>query len=204
MAYDPRALVPFIRETAIKYGINPDIAVKVAESEGLQQFSSGIPGEKSFGAFQLNTQGGLGNEFQKATGLDPSDPKNEQAGIDFALRYASKHGWGAFHGAKNRYGYGPFEGIGQQASLPPARPISGPAPLEPQKSLPPQPLNLAQSIPQSPSFAPVQQPAAPPLQVDQLLPMLNAPPQIKRAINLAQAYSKIPVPEGFRGFSYTG
>src|SRR5512139_1317364 len=155
MAYDPRALVPFIRETAAKYGIDPDVAVKVAESEGLNQFTSGIPGENSYGAFQLNTQGGLGNEFQKATGLDPSDPKNEQATIDYALKYASKKGWGAFHGAKNRYGYGPFEGIGgqQTASVPPEQPSAPPPPLEPQKPLPPQPLNLVQAMGQSqPSF----------------------------------------------------
>src|SRR5512139_1044912 len=132
MAYDPRALVPFIRETAAKYGIDPDVAVKVAESEGLNQFTSGIPGENSYGAFQLNTQGGLGNDFQKATGLDPADPKNEQAAIDFALKHASQNGWGAFHGAKNRYGYGPWVGIGGNPI--PSAPTIGNASQAPQQT----------------------------------------------------------------------
>ena len=39
-------------------------------------------------------QGGLADEFQKATGLDPSDPKNEQAMNDWGIWYASKHGFG--------------------------------------------------------------------------------------------------------------
>ena len=108
---DPRGMVPFIRETAKKYGIDPNVAVNVARSEGLGTFTSGIPGEKSFGAFQLNTQGGMGNEFYRDTGLDPSDPRNEKATINYALSKASTGGWGPFHGAKNRYGYDNFAGI---------------------------------------------------------------------------------------------
>ena len=83
----------------------------MARSEGLGTFTSGIPGEKSFGAFQLNTQGGMGNEFYRDTGLDPSDPRNEKATIDYALRKACAGGWAPFHGAKNRYGYDNFAGI---------------------------------------------------------------------------------------------
>jgi hypothetical protein len=107
---DPRGLVPYIRATAQKYGIDPDVAVRVARSEGLVGFTSGIPGEQSFGAFQLNTQGGLGNVFRRQTGLDPSNPRNERATIDFALKYASQHGWGDFHGAHNT-GIGRWQGI---------------------------------------------------------------------------------------------
>ena len=73
---DPRGLSDYIRETAKKYGVDPEVALKVAKSEGLRDFSG--DGGKSGGAFQLYTGGGLGNEFQKMTGLDPLDPKNEK------------------------------------------------------------------------------------------------------------------------------
>jgi hypothetical protein len=105
---DPRGLTGYIRETAKKYGVDPDVALKVAKSEGLRDFSG--DGGKSGGAFQLYTGGGLGNEFQKETGLDPLDPKNEKATIDYALRHASQHGWKPWHGAA-KVGVGEFDGI---------------------------------------------------------------------------------------------
>ena len=113
---DPRGLTPFIRATAMKYGISPEVALRVAKSEGLNSFKSGViqkdgTEEPSFGAFQLYTGGGLGNQFQKDTGLDPADPNNEKATIDYALKHASKVGWGPWHGAKNT-GIGQYEGIG--------------------------------------------------------------------------------------------
>ncbi|MCK1639109.1 hypothetical protein IVA95_16230 [Bradyrhizobium sp. 157] len=106
---DPRGMEGYIREAARARGIDPDTAVAVAKSEGLRTFLG--DNGKSGGAFQLYTGGGLGNEFQKKTGLDPLDPANEKATIDFALDHAAKHGWGAFHGAKNT-GIGPRAGIG--------------------------------------------------------------------------------------------
>jgi hypothetical protein len=105
---DPRSLAGYIREAARKHGVDPEIALKVAKSEGLRDFSG--DGGKSGGAFQLYTGGGLGNKFQKETGLDPLDPKNEKATIDFALREAAKGGWGPWHGAA-KVGVGEFEGI---------------------------------------------------------------------------------------------
>jgi hypothetical protein len=112
---DPRGLSDYIRETAKKYGIDPEVALRVAKSEGLRSFRSGVrtksgTEEPSWGAFQLYTGGGLGNQFQKDTGLDPSDPKNEKATIDYALKTAAKTGWGPWHGAKNT-GIGEYEGI---------------------------------------------------------------------------------------------
>jgi hypothetical protein len=105
----------YIRAAAAKRGINPNVAMAVARSEGFNGFVSSIPGETSYGAFQLHvTPGGrgghLGDQFQKNTGLDPADPKNERAGIDFALDDVTKNGWKAFHGAKNT-------GIGQWAGI---------------------------------------------------------------------------------------
>jgi hypothetical protein len=107
-ASDPRGMVPYIRETAAKYGVDPDVAVKVAGSEGLKTFSG--DGGKSGGAFQLYTGGGMGNDFQKETGLDPLDPKNEKATIDYALKNVPKTGWTPFHGAR-RAGIGERDGI---------------------------------------------------------------------------------------------
>ena len=77
---DPRGKIPVIMAAAQKYGVDPRTAIAVARSEGLAQFSG--DGGKSGGAFQLYTGGGLGNDFQKETGLDPLDPKNEDATID--------------------------------------------------------------------------------------------------------------------------
>lgn len=94
----------FIRQEAIRRGIDPDVAVRVAKSEG---FSSPVGDNgTSFGAFQLHvTPGGrgraVGDQFKAATGLDPSDPANERATIAFALDDARKNGWGAYHGARN-------------------------------------------------------------------------------------------------------
>jgi len=110
----------YIRETARKYGIDPEVALKVAKSEGLSTFQSSVTQksgkrEPSWGAFQLYTGGGLGNQFQKDTGLDPSDPANEKATIDYALKTAAKVGWGPWHGAKNT-GIKQWEGIGGDAA----------------------------------------------------------------------------------------
>lgn len=105
----------FIRAEARKRGIDPETAMRVARSEGFDSFQSSIrtkdgSREKSWGAFQLYTGGGLGNVFQKQTGLDPSDPNNERATIQFALDKAAKGGWSPWHGAA-RVGVSPFQGL---------------------------------------------------------------------------------------------
>lgn len=111
----------YIRAAAARRGINPNVAMAVAKSEGFNSFQSTVPSAKgpngredSWGAFQLYKGGGLGNEFQKATGLDPADPANERATIDFALDDARKNGWKAFHGARNT-GIGNWAGIDRGA-----------------------------------------------------------------------------------------
>jgi hypothetical protein len=126
---DPRGMTGYIRETAAKYGIDPEVALKVAKSEGLRDFSG--DGGKSGGAFQLYTGGGLGNKFQKETGLDPLDPKNEKATIDFALREAAKVGWKPWYGAA-KVGVGRFEGINPEktaATAAGATPVSEGGPV---------------------------------------------------------------------------
>jgi len=105
----------FIRAEAAKRGINPNVAMAVARSEGFNNFRSTIPGETSYGAFQLNvspggSKGHLGDQFRSKTGLDPADPNNERAGIQFALDDVQKNGWAAFHGARNT-GIGRWQGV---------------------------------------------------------------------------------------------
>lgn len=128
----------YIRDAAVKRGINPDTAVKVAKSEGLKPgaWQSNVTKngkrEKSFGPFQLNTEKGrLGAQFTKATGLDPRDPSTVEAQIDFALDHAAKHGWGSWYGAAkvgvaNRQGLAKAKPIGIQAA--PAEVAAAPAP----------------------------------------------------------------------------
>ena len=114
---DPRGMTPVILALAAKYDITPEIALRVAKSEGLAQFygDNGASG----GAMQLYTKGGLGNEFQKATGLNPLDQKNEIASIDYALKHASQNGWGPWYGAA-KVGIGQWDGIpGKRAPLDP-------------------------------------------------------------------------------------
>lgn len=101
-------LEAYIRSSAAARGIDPNIAVAVAKSEGLGHAYAGDQGS-SYGAFQLHKGGiapggnavsGLGDTFQQQTGLDPSDPSTQRAQVDFAMDWAKTHGWGAWHGWK--------------------------------------------------------------------------------------------------------
>jgi len=106
---DPRGLAGFIRDTAARYGVDPDTAIAVAKSEGLGGYIG--DGGTSFGAYQLHMGGGLGDEFMRDTGLDPRDPRNERAMIVWTLKNAHRTGWGPYHGARNS-GIGPRAGLG--------------------------------------------------------------------------------------------
>lgn len=111
----------YIRNAAIQRGIDPDIALRVAMSEGgvtswnLQSsyVKNGVR-EPSFGPFQLYKGGGLGNAMIKQTGLDPALAANGPAGVDFALDNAKKSGWGQWYGAA-KAGIGDWEGIDKSA-----------------------------------------------------------------------------------------
>ncbi|MEY2654460.1 MAG: hypothetical protein RLZZ524_1488 [Pseudomonadota bacterium] len=102
----------YIRQAAQARGIDPDVAVRVARSEGLKDGTWQATGmldygrERSYGPFQLHLapQGyrqGLGNDFYNATKLDPSDPRYWKQGVDFALDTAARDGWGRWFGRKN-------------------------------------------------------------------------------------------------------
>lgn len=118
----------YIRAAAAKRGINPEVAIAVAKSEGLNKYV-GDRGS-SFGPYQLHyggvasggmAVGGLGDEFTKATGLNARDPSTVQKQIDFALDHAAKNGWGPWHG----WSGSAFAGIGAGASLSAAGPGGG-------------------------------------------------------------------------------
>lgn len=108
----------YIAKAASQRGIDPNVALNVAKSEGglkswnLQStyMKNGVQ-EPSFGPYQLYMGGGLGNAFQKKTGLDPRLAANGPAGVDFALDHASKNGWGAWYGA-GKAGISNWQGIG--------------------------------------------------------------------------------------------
>jgi len=101
------------------------------------------------------------------------------------------------------YGKRFMSALGPQApalgNAPQAAPAQAPLSLAPPQQ---QPSVLAQLA----SLAPTQQQQAQPAQPYQApqAPVLNAPQmqQIAHRINLAQAFSKIPLPQGYRGFTY--
>ena len=120
-----------IRKSAIQRGIDPETAVGIAKSEGLNTYRSSAPGKKwgmerepSYGPFQLlvgkGTGGpeGLGDRFKAATGIDPATDRSAaslQKQIDFALDEAKKKGWGQWYGRKTA-GIGEFQGINVDTS----------------------------------------------------------------------------------------
>lgn len=123
-------MAEYIRRSAIAHGIDPNVALRIANSEGLRGSIPGVrntPGDKgtSFGPFQLHygsnipglTLKGLGDRYTKETGHHASDPKHWKEQIDFALRTARKEGWGAWHG---RIGarIGVWQGIGTVKPVP--------------------------------------------------------------------------------------
>lgn len=122
-------MAAYIRAAALANGIDPNVALRIANSEGLRGSIPGVrntPGDKgtSFGPFQLHyasripglRNGGLGDRYTRETGHHASDPKYWKEQIDFALRTARREGWGAWHG---RYG----AGIGLRDGIGTVRPV---------------------------------------------------------------------------------
>ena len=118
-----------IREEAALRGIDPDTAVAVYRTEGAGAYQSTVPRtgsgslngrEASFGPYQLYVGGGLGNEYQQATGRDLTRD-NTRAGITNQIRFSldaatRPGGWGPWYGARNN-------GIPNSAGLSGARPV---------------------------------------------------------------------------------
>ena len=103
-----------ITNEALLRGMDPTIALKIANAEGLgsTEYQSSVPRQgkgsfegrqDSYGPFQLYLGGGLGNEFEKSTGLklrDANDLEGITKQIQFGLDKAATNGWGAWYGRK--------------------------------------------------------------------------------------------------------
>jgi tape measure domain-containing protein len=103
----------YIARAAQQRGIDPNIALRVADSEGgsdskmqVGKFKTGW----SFWPFQLHyamrgmpgvtdPTTGMGDSFTRETGWQPGDVDAWKDSIDYALDAAAKHGWGAWYGA---------------------------------------------------------------------------------------------------------
>jgi len=128
-AYDLDVMTKFIQQEAIKRNIDPEVALKVARSEGLGagiwQSNLGYKGgrEQSYGPFQLFVGGGLGDKFQRKYGKSPADPSTAYDQVVFALDEAKAGGWTPWHGWKGDKwaginGEGGGGGGGSTASIP--------------------------------------------------------------------------------------
>jgi hypothetical protein len=118
----PDEVRSYITQAAAARGIDPDIALTVAQREGgfeaarrgtFKTGSSWWPFQLHYGGKgyeHLGNVAGMGNQFTAETGFEPGDPNAWQAATDYALDRAKKGGWGAWYGAKAA-GITGFQGI---------------------------------------------------------------------------------------------
>jgi hypothetical protein len=113
----------FIRDAAAKRGIDPEIALRVADSEG-GRAAPGLVGKFPTGwswwQYQLHyggagyehfgTVAGMGNGFTELTGWAPGDPNAWRDAARYGLNRAKASGWGAWYGAAH-VGIGKWDGI---------------------------------------------------------------------------------------------
>lgn len=113
----------FIRDAAQKRGIDPDIAVRVALSEGgVTQYAahgdfdtgdSWWPLQLHYGGDgyeKYGTVAGMGTGFTALTGWQPGDPHGWRDSVRYALNRAKASGWGQWYGAAAA-GIGQWDGI---------------------------------------------------------------------------------------------
>lgn len=160
---DTAATEAYIRDAATKRGIDPDVAVRVARSEGLgpgvwqSNYVKDGKRETSYGPFQLLVGGGLGDKFQKMYGKSPADPSTVNQQIDFALDEAATGGWSPWYGAAK-------VGVGARMGLDRARALgmqqqAQVASQAPQEVASAQPMTASDAIAsQAPQIPPVQKP----------------------------------------------
>ena len=130
----------YTRESARKWGIDPDVGVRALRAEGLQPntWQSNSRGgkynrrEPSYGPGQLLVGGpgtgygpGMGNEFMQRYKKHPSDPSTWKENIDFTFENVQKGGWGKWYGPQKigitgRYGVGPVPTNYQAMNLGPS------------------------------------------------------------------------------------
>lgn len=201
---DVAGLESYIRDAATKRGIDPDVAVRVARSEGLAPgvWQSNVVKngrrETSYGPFQLLVGGGLGDKFQKVYGKSPADPSTVRQQIDFALDEAATGGWSPWYGAAK-------VGVGARTGLENARALgyqpAQVASLDPSIGMPEAASEVSATAPQpQPAPTNVPAPAQAPRQVAQAL---TAPqqPQMGGGFDtgaIMKALSNPFLPEGQR------
>ena len=134
----PGEVEGYIRQAAAARGIDPDIAVRVANSEGgmtparrgtFKTGSSWWPFQLHYGGQgyeELGNVAGMGNRFTAETGYQPGDPNAWQAATDFALNEVQKKGWGQWYGAQAQ-GITGFQGVNREGPSIPV--LSGAADL---------------------------------------------------------------------------
>lgn len=106
----------YVTQAAEARGIDPAVPLKIFSGESSLDPTRVGDGGTSFGVPQLHvTPGGKGNavgdQFVRDTGLNPADPKNWKAAVDYSLDHAAKNGWNDWSVAKN-LGIPQFAGIG--------------------------------------------------------------------------------------------
>lgn len=119
----------YIRQRAPKYGVDPNVAVRVALSEGglkdpFRQGESMLSygREQSYGPFQLHIRGGGVGERAIKAGIDPR--KDWRGGVDYALKEAAQKGWGQWFGAA-KAGIGNRTGLGGPVTTNPDERLGG-------------------------------------------------------------------------------
>lgn len=100
-----------IDEAARKHGVDPRIMYGIHAGESAHGNRYDVKDdalESSWGPFQLNRRRGLGQEFEKETGLDVRDPKTIPRQADWVAGYIRKHGmrgvtgnWFGYHGNRD-------------------------------------------------------------------------------------------------------
>ena len=167
----PGEVRSYITQAAQQRGIDPDIALKVAQSEGgfeaarrgtFKTGSSWWPFQLHYGGKgyeELGNVAGMGNSFTAQTGYQPGDPNAWQAATDYALDRVQKAGWGDWYGAKAQ-GITGMMGVGQ-APPPGARSTPVLPQLQMPGEVPPLPEEYAPPVipqttapPRPPMFAP--------------------------------------------------
>lgn len=92
---------------AMANGVNPRVlyGIIAGESGHGNNYDFNGHGESSWSMFQLNRAGGLGNTFERETGLSVRDPSNIPAIANWVAKYIAKthnlHPWHGFHGARD-------------------------------------------------------------------------------------------------------
>lgn len=149
---DNNERLAYVRQSAAAHGHDPETVARVAMSEGAGPAGSVGDQGTSFGALQAHVGGGQGDDFRQQTGLDPADPNNERALIDWQLSNLGQTGWSPFHGAAAA-GIGDRQGIGtgtpssdRQIAAPPSQAPQGGAPAS-------MPSNSGQAVGRPTQFA---------------------------------------------------